>query len=224
MRYFIADPGPASHFRIRIRILIQLLFKVMRICDHWSTDPPGGSILSLQASIVRVHGPQRLYFFSRFLFWFNADSDPAFHFNEDPDPDSAFTNDSGSKSATLLTCKSRQISVAKLDNAIKSSCGPLLYGTTTICRLFTWPSFLAGPGSWINHSCGGGTIRCSKPRSFNLISLFFVPWLLHQQGVSTNIYLLLWICILRQQGEMMPNAMYDTNSVPYTTFSSSFIE
>ncbi len=44
---FNAVPDPAFHFsdqdptfhRFRIRILI--LIRVMRICDHWSTDPPG---------------------------------------------------------------------------------------------------------------------------------------------------------------------------------------
>jgi hypothetical protein len=44
-----------------MRIWLLLLMKVMGICDHWSTDPPGLH-LSLPASIVSVHGPTRLYF------------------------------------------------------------------------------------------------------------------------------------------------------------------
>jgi hypothetical protein len=42
--------------RIQIRIRSLLIIKVMRICDHWSTDPFNGSILSLYASIVSVQG------------------------------------------------------------------------------------------------------------------------------------------------------------------------
>ncbi len=38
-----------------MRIRIQLLIKVMGICDHWSVAFQG-SILSLQASIVNVRG------------------------------------------------------------------------------------------------------------------------------------------------------------------------
>jgi hypothetical protein len=50
------------------------------------------SILSLQTSIVSVHGPPRLHFelLQLFNFGFNANPDqvPAFHFNADPDPQS----------------------------------------------------------------------------------------------------------------------------------------
>jgi hypothetical protein len=35
--HFYADPDPAFHFNA-VRIL--LLIKLMRICDHWPTDPP----------------------------------------------------------------------------------------------------------------------------------------------------------------------------------------
>ncbi len=44
--------------------------------------------MSLQASIVSVHGPPRLYVEPLKLmnFDFNADPDPAFHSSADPDP------------------------------------------------------------------------------------------------------------------------------------------
>jgi hypothetical protein len=59
---------------MRIWIRILLLIKVMKICDHWSTDSP------------RLHfePPQVLN------FDLDADPDPAFDFNVDPDPDTAF--------------------------------------------------------------------------------------------------------------------------------------
>jgi hypothetical protein len=53
---------------LRIRIL--RLFIVMQICNYW------GSILSLQASIVSVHGPPRLHFESLKLLHFEPDRDP----------------------------------------------------------------------------------------------------------------------------------------------------
>jgi hypothetical protein len=67
--------------RIRIelftfmRIQVLLLLKVTGICHRWSI----GLILSLQASIVSVHCPPRLY------LDFNAEPDPSFYI-EDPDP------------------------------------------------------------------------------------------------------------------------------------------
>jgi hypothetical protein len=49
----------------------------MRICDHWSVDPPGPHFEPLKLR----------------KFAFNAEpSDPAFHYYVDPDPDLAFQN------------------------------------------------------------------------------------------------------------------------------------
>ncbi len=44
-----------------IRIRIHLLIYVMGICSHWSMDLQGSN-LSLQASIVGVHGPRTALF------------------------------------------------------------------------------------------------------------------------------------------------------------------
>ncbi len=45
---FIADPDPAFYVNVDSdpvftlnRIRTQFLFKIMGICGHWSTDPPG---------------------------------------------------------------------------------------------------------------------------------------------------------------------------------------
>jgi hypothetical protein len=72
-----------------MRIRIQLLFEMMGICDRWFLDLPGPH-LSLQTSIVSVHGPPRLYFspLKVLNFDFNADQNSAFHSNEDRDPTS----------------------------------------------------------------------------------------------------------------------------------------
>jgi hypothetical protein len=53
--HFDGDPDPTLHL-MRIRSRILLLIKVMRICDHWSTDHPR-PYLSLHASVVGVQGP-----------------------------------------------------------------------------------------------------------------------------------------------------------------------
>ncbi len=72
---------------MRIRIL--LLIKVFRICDHW-WQTLKGSILSLNAFIVSVHGPSWLLFEPLKLLYFDfsadPDSDTAFYTNADPDP------------------------------------------------------------------------------------------------------------------------------------------
>ena len=62
-----------------MRIRIQLLIEVMRICTHWSTEPPE-LYFELQASTVSVHAPQRHYFelLKLLNIYFNADLDPAF--------------------------------------------------------------------------------------------------------------------------------------------------
>ncbi len=106
----VADPGCLSRIpdmphcvsasflmRIRIqfftsmRIRTLLLNEVMRICDRWSTDPPGLH-LRLQAPPLwlHLHGPLWLHFkpLKPISFYFNADPDSnsAFHSNADPDP------------------------------------------------------------------------------------------------------------------------------------------
>jgi hypothetical protein len=58
---------------MRIRIL--LLIKVMQICNHWSLDPQG-SILSIHASIVSVHGSPRLHFEPLKLLNFDVNANP----------------------------------------------------------------------------------------------------------------------------------------------------
>jgi len=78
--------------RIRIRIqlftsmkILILLLKVMRICDHWPTDPP-----DLHFESPRLHferpGPPGLYFQPRNLMNsdLNTDPDPASKNNADP--------------------------------------------------------------------------------------------------------------------------------------------
>ncbi len=57
-----ADPDPAFHWNVENADPDSAPhdIKVMRICDHLSTDPLG-SIVSLHASIVNVHGPPRLH-------------------------------------------------------------------------------------------------------------------------------------------------------------------
>jgi hypothetical protein len=59
---------------MRIRILLPI--KVMRICDHWSTDHP---CLHLWAGLR--FEPLKLL-----SFYFNTDSDLGFHSNTDPNP------------------------------------------------------------------------------------------------------------------------------------------
>jgi hypothetical protein len=60
--------------RIRIQLFtsvrILLLIKVMRVCDHWPTDPP--------SSIFSVHGPPRFHIEPRnfLIFYFNMDIVP----------------------------------------------------------------------------------------------------------------------------------------------------
>ncbi len=67
---------------MRIRIL--LIIKVMRICDHWSKDPPR----LVYTSIVRVRGPPLLHLGASKAseFDFNEDPDPAIYSNADPEP------------------------------------------------------------------------------------------------------------------------------------------
>jgi hypothetical protein len=59
-----------------MQIWILLLIKLMGICDYWSVDPPGPH-LSLQASIVSIHGTPRLCFkhLNLLYFDFNANSE-----------------------------------------------------------------------------------------------------------------------------------------------------
>jgi hypothetical protein len=61
----------------------------MRICGT-GLQTLHRSILSLQASLVSVHGPPRLHFepikFQKFDLNADPDSDPAIRSNADPDP------------------------------------------------------------------------------------------------------------------------------------------
>ncbi len=73
--------------RIQIPVRILLFIKVMWICNHCTgLLTLQGSILSLYASIVSIHGPLWLYcqLLKILNFEFNADPDPAFHSNVDP--------------------------------------------------------------------------------------------------------------------------------------------
>jgi hypothetical protein len=70
--HFNADPDPAFHF---LRIRIPLLVKVMGICDHWSTDPPGLDFESLRLHCERPRH-QRLNFEPQKLVNFDFNADP----------------------------------------------------------------------------------------------------------------------------------------------------
>ncbi len=54
------DPDPSFHFDPETPDPLSI--KVMRICNHRHTDTARGSILSVCAFIVSVHGPQSLHF------------------------------------------------------------------------------------------------------------------------------------------------------------------
>jgi hypothetical protein len=69
--YFNADPDPASHQ------------KLMEICHHWSTDPPG---LHLSFYCERQEPSTAPFLEPLKLFNADSDSDPAFQNNADPDP------------------------------------------------------------------------------------------------------------------------------------------
>ncbi len=79
------DPDPAFHFNADpdptpLQSDRNLQLMVYRIDPH-------GSIFSLQASIVSVHGPPRLYIFEPLkllVYEFNADPDSASKNNADP--------------------------------------------------------------------------------------------------------------------------------------------
>jgi hypothetical protein len=85
---------------MRIRIRILLLIKLVRICDHWPTDPTGIHFAPPRLHLS-VHGPSRLHFDALKLLNIeaNADPDTAFHLNADPD--SSLQKKCGSGSATL---------------------------------------------------------------------------------------------------------------------------
>ncbi len=69
---------------MQIRIRILLLIKVVRICDHWSTGPPGLHFETSRLHCGRPRLPSELP--NLLNFDFNADPDPAFHSVADPDP------------------------------------------------------------------------------------------------------------------------------------------
>jgi hypothetical protein len=70
---------------MQIRIQILLLIKVIRICAHWSTNPPGlrfeppRLFVSVQCPAWIHVEPLKLLNFD-----FDADPEPAFHSNSDP--------------------------------------------------------------------------------------------------------------------------------------------
>jgi hypothetical protein len=74
---FDADPDPAPASCQSDENLRSLVYR-----------PSKGFILSLQASVLSVHGPPWLYFepLKLLIFEFYVDQDPAFHSNADPDP------------------------------------------------------------------------------------------------------------------------------------------
>ncbi len=95
--YFKANLDPAFNFTL-IRIRIQLLFKIMEICDHWSTYTVQqilqGFIVSLQASIQSVSGTLKLYF--ELLKLLNLNLDPKIiQIYADPDPQPCSTSKYG---------------------------------------------------------------------------------------------------------------------------------
>ncbi len=67
------DPDPAVHFNAD---LDPALMKLMRICDHWSTE------------LQEIHFWAFTHSLQLLNFDMNADPDlePAFRFNADPDP------------------------------------------------------------------------------------------------------------------------------------------
>jgi hypothetical protein len=87
---FNTDPDPAFHFTV-MQIRILLLNKVIKVCDHWSIDPPG--LYFEPPGLQGVHGPLRLCFEPRKL--------PNLNFNADPETKND-TNQCGSGSATLV--------------------------------------------------------------------------------------------------------------------------
>jgi hypothetical protein len=72
--------------RIRWGIWILLLIEVMRNLRSlaYRGQTLDGSIISLHASIVSVHGPPWLQFEAQQLLNFDFDADPAFHTDADP--------------------------------------------------------------------------------------------------------------------------------------------
>ncbi len=111
--------------RIRIllfklmRIWILLFVRVMRICDHWYTEPPRLHLEPPWAftpplwAATALNGT--LFEHLKFLnFYFNSDPDQAFHFNVDSDPASQTNADPlGSGSATLLVTYSKLFKLGK---------------------------------------------------------------------------------------------------------------
>jgi hypothetical protein len=71
-----------------MRLWIQLIFKMLGICDHWSIDPPG---LYFEPSGFHCELYFELYF-EPINFDFNADPHPTVHSNVHPDPDPASKN------------------------------------------------------------------------------------------------------------------------------------
>ena len=93
--YINADPELIFNLNADgIRILLRI--KAMQICDHWTSCTLHGSILSLQASIVSVHGPPWLFFEPLELLNFDFNVDP------NPDPDLYSKAGFGSRSGSCF--------------------------------------------------------------------------------------------------------------------------
>ncbi len=76
-----------STFLMRIRIRIQVLFRVIGTCEHRPIYPSG-----LPFEPPGLHCERPRLFFKPLKLWsfvFKADPDPAFHYNADPSPDQA---------------------------------------------------------------------------------------------------------------------------------------
>ncbi len=97
---------------MRIRIRILFLIKLMRVCYHWSEDPPRPHFEPSYTSIVSVYGHPLLQLDPPLVlnFDFDADPGPAFDFAADPymDPDPASQNDADSCRCASATLLSRQ--------------------------------------------------------------------------------------------------------------------
>jgi hypothetical protein len=98
--HFNADPDPAFHFNADPESGSRSCSS--KQCESVSTGlyTLQGSILSLHASLMSVHGPPRRHFelLKLLNLFFNANPDPAFHSNTDPESgcDSGFQQQCGS--------------------------------------------------------------------------------------------------------------------------------
>ncbi len=80
--------GSRSGLRVRITLMrIRILIKVIRICDHWSMDPPGLHFELPSLYCERTRPSTAIFWASKASeFLLEADPDPTFHSNADTDP------------------------------------------------------------------------------------------------------------------------------------------